>query len=112
MNEEDKKSERMDFIGKNIRNMVVMDGIIADVMVGRTSIHSKTAPAKSRTSCSNADNTTFFCVDCKKVWEFRLDMRPDNDKITIFHSHVPSYGKRRKKCANCLGKYGLGNKGS
>jgi len=112
MSEDGKKSERMDFIGKNIRDLAVQDGIIADVMVGRTSIHLKTATAKSRTSCSNADNKTFFCEDCKKVWELQLDNRHGSVKTTIFHTHVPSYGKRRKKCSRCLDKDGLGNKGS
>mgnify|MGYP003142130450 CR=1 FL=1 len=79
------------------------EGIIADVMLGKRQTKDPKHDVESTNFKKTADDTTFFCKECNRVWEYEFQSARIANKKTslIYYANFPSYKKNQKVCEYC-----------
>ena len=98
-----KKKSKKPVVGDSIKNIVVREGIFADVMLGKSHAKDPKHDIELVNFKKTADNTTFFCKVCQKVWEYEFhSYRIKGKKTKInYYSNIPKYKKKKKVCDYC-----------
>jgi len=93
------RSDRIHYLSKWLIKAVNPDSVLGDVMLG---VHTSTyTPNRHRTLVTRADTVVRYCPSCDSTWEYARSSTNRADDRVLYHTEIPSYGKKRMMCPEC-----------